>query len=105
MNPLIRCALAPAKPAPLPHLEGRGFQVDQHEAQPIFGCRQGTVLVHGTLAGGPGFPIEAPRRPMRLERPLKGRDQVLKLVEGHAREIQELRGAGLHVGEPYTGHT
>ena len=41
---------------------------------------------------------------MRLERGLKGRDQLLKLVEGQAGEIQELRGAGLHIGEPYTGH-
>ena len=38
---------------------------------------------------------------MRLERRLEGRDQLLKLVEGQAGQIQELRGAGLHVGEPY----
>ncbi len=42
---------------------------------------------------------------MGLERRLEGRDQLLKLLQGHAREIQELRGAGLHIGEPYTGHT
>jgi hypothetical protein len=44
VNPLIRFALAHAKQAPLYHLEGIGFQVDQHEEQPIFGCRQGAVL-------------------------------------------------------------
>jgi hypothetical protein len=37
---------------------------------------------------------------MYVERGLKGRDQVLKLLEGYAREIQELRGAGLQIGEP-----
>src|SRR5438105_8646585 len=31
--------------------------------------------------------------------------QLRKLVKGQAREIQELRGAGLHISEPYTGHT
>src|SRR5215475_10709430 len=41
---------------------------------------------------------------MRLERRLKVRDQLLKLVEGQAGQIQELRGAGLHIGKPYTGH-
>jgi len=55
---------------------------------------------NGKLAGGPGFPIEAPRRHPRLESRLKGRDQGLKLVEGHAGEIQEFRWAGLQVGEP-----
>jgi hypothetical protein len=41
---------------------------------------------------------------MRVERGLEGRDQLLKLFKGQARQIQELRGARLHVGEPYTGH-
>src|SRR5439155_13907649 len=31
-------------------------------------------------------------------------DQGLKLLEGHTGDIQELRGAGLQIGEPYTGH-
>src|SRR6266446_6317076 len=44
-------------------------------------CRQGAVLVDAKLAGGPGFPIEAPRGHMRLERGLEGRDERLKLVE------------------------
>ena len=101
VNPLIGFALAHAEQASLHHLEGVGLQVGEDEEQPIFRCRQGAVLVHGKLAGGPGFPIEAPRRHMRLERGLEGRDQLLKLVEGQAGEIQELRGAGLHVGEPY----
>jgi hypothetical protein len=41
---------------------------------------------------------------MGLERRLEGRHQLLKLVEGQAGQIQELRGAGLHIGKPYTGH-
>jgi hypothetical protein len=35
-----------------------------------------------------------------LERGLEGWDQLLKLVEGHAGEIQELYRAGLQLGEP-----
>jgi hypothetical protein len=105
VNPLIGFALAHAKQASLHHLEGIGFQVDQHEEQPIFGCRQGAVLIDGKLAGGPGFPIKAPHGYVRLERGLEGRDQRLKFLKGQTREIQELGGAGLHIGEPYTGHT
>src|SRR2546425_8213485 len=41
---------------------------------------------------------------MALERGLEGRDQLLKLVKRHAREIQELYRAGLQRGEPYTSH-
>jgi hypothetical protein len=39
-----------------------------------------------------------------LERDLEGRDQLLKLVESQAGEIQELYWTGLQVSEPYTGH-
>src|SRR5262245_30479316 len=35
---------------------------------------------------------------MRLKRRLKGRDELLKLVECQTRQIQELCRAGLHVG-------
>jgi hypothetical protein len=41
---------------------------------------------------------------MGLERRLEGRDQLLKLVEGQAGAIQELRGASLQIGKAYTGH-
>ena len=64
------------------------------------GVGQRAVFVDGKPARGPRFPIEAPRGHMGLERRLEGRDQLLKLVERQAREIQELRGARLHVGEP-----
>ena len=104
MDPLIGLALAHPEQAPLHHLEGVGLQVSEEEEQPVFRCRQGTILIDGKLAGGPGFPIEAPRRHMRLERRLKGWDEDLKLLEGQAGEIQKLCGAGLHIGEPYTGH-
>jgi hypothetical protein len=97
VNPLIRFALAHAKQAPLHHLEGIRFQIDQHEEQPIFGCRQGTVLIGGKLAGGAGLPIEPPHSHMRLERGLEGRDQRLKFLQGQTREIQALYRAGLHI--------
>ena len=104
VNPLIGFALAHAEQASLHHLERIRFEVDQNEKQAIFRGREGAVFVHGKLAGRPGFPIEAPRRHMGLERRLEGRDQVLKLVERQTRQIQELGGAGLRIGELYTGH-
>jgi hypothetical protein len=81
------------------HLERIGLEVDQNEEQAIFRRRERTGLVHRELAGGPRFPIEAPRGEMRVERGLKGRDEELKLVEREPGQIQELRGASLHVGE------
>jgi hypothetical protein len=100
VNPLIRFALAYAKQASLHHLEGIRFQVDQNEEQPIFGCRQRTVLIDDKLAGGPGFAIEAPCRHMGSEGGLEGWHQLLKLVERQAGEIQEFCRAGLHISEP-----
>jgi hypothetical protein len=97
---LIRFALAHAKQAPLQHLEGIGFQVDQNGEQPIFGCWERTVLVHHEPASGPRFAIESPRGHVRLERRLEGRDQRLKFLQGQTREIQKLCGAGLHIGKP-----
>ena len=99
VDPLLGFTLAPAKQASLHHLERRGLEGGEQEEPPICRRRQGAALVDGKLASGPGFPIEAPRRHMRLERRLEGRDQLLKLVEGHAGEIQELRRTGLQIGE------
>src|SRR5712691_5280300 len=93
-----------AEQTSLHHLEGIGLEVREQEKEPILRRRQGTVFVDGTLAGGAGCPIEAPRGHRRLERGLKGWDELLKLVERQAREIQELRGAGLQISEPYTSH-
>jgi hypothetical protein len=86
------------------HLERIGFQVGKNEEQAIFRRRKRTVLVHGKPVGGPRFPIETPRRQMRLVRGFKRRNQLLKLVEAQTGEIQELGGARLHIGESYTGH-
>ena len=104
MDPLIGFALSHTKQASLHHLEGVGLQVSEQEEEPIFRRRQRAVFVHGTLAGGAGFPIEAPRRHVGLERGFKRRHQLLELLESYARQIQELCGAGLHIGEPYTSH-
>jgi hypothetical protein len=104
VNPLIGFALAHAEEASLDHLQGVGFDVGQNKKEPIFGCRQGAVAIDGKLAGRPGFAIEPPYGHMRLEGRLKGRDQLLKLVEVQAGEIQELRRARLHIGKLYTGH-
>jgi hypothetical protein len=100
MNPLIRFTLAHTEQAPVHHLERIGLEVGQNKQEPIFRRRQRAVLIDAKLAGRPGFPIEAPRRHMRLERRLEGWNQVPKLVEGQAGQIQELHGAGLQIGEP-----
>src|SRR5207244_6599445 len=104
VEPLMRFALPHAEQTSLDHLEAVRLQRREQEEQPIFWRRQGAVLVHAKLTGGAGLPIEAPRRHRRLECGLKGWDELRKLVERQAREIQELGGAGLHVGKPYTSH-
>ena len=63
------------------------------------------MLVHGKPARGPGLPIEAPRRHVRLKRGIKRRDQLLKLVERETGHIQELRRAVLHVRALSMRHT
>ena len=57
--------------------------------------RERAVVVHGKPTSGPGFPVHPPRRHLALERGLEGRDQLLKLIQRHAREIQELHRTGL----------
>jgi hypothetical protein len=104
VDSLLGLALAHPAQAPLHHLGTGRLQVGEHEKQAIFQRRQGAVLIHAKLAGSPGFAIEASGRPMGLEGGFAGRHQLLKLVERHAGEIQELHGAGLLIGKPYTGH-
>src|SRR5215831_14498273 len=104
MNPLIGFALAHAEEASLHHMERVSLYIGQNKQKPVLRGWQGAVLIHAKLAGGPGFPIEAPRCHMRVERCLEGWNQVLKLVEGQAGHIQELHRAVLHVGELYMCH-
>src|SRR5215813_7681283 len=104
MNPLIGFALDHPEQAPVHHLEGIGFKVDQNEQEAIFWCREGAGFVDGKPACSPRFSIHAPRRHLGVERRLEGGNQLLKLVERQAHEIQELYRAGLQLGEPYTSH-
>jgi hypothetical protein len=62
-------------------LEAVRLEVREQEEQPICWRRQGAVPVHAKLTGGPGFPIEAPRGHVGVERRFKGRDELLKLIE------------------------
>jgi len=55
---------------------------------------------NGKPTSGPRLPIHPPRRHTGLERDLEKRDQLLKLVERHTREIQELHRARLQLGKP-----
>jgi hypothetical protein len=100
MNPLMGFALAHTEQPPLYHLQGIGLQIDQDKQQPILGGRQRTDLVGCLSANGASLPIEAPVGHMSLERTLKGRDQLPKLVQGKTGQIQDLHGAGLEIGEP-----
>jgi Domain of unknown function (DUF4277) len=70
---LIGFALAHAEQTSLNDLEAVRLQVREQEEQPVFRRREGAVFVDGKLAGGAGFPIEAPRRHMGVERSLEGR--------------------------------
>src|SRR6266851_5768308 len=100
VNPSIGFALHHPEQAPLHALERIRFQVDQNKQEPVFRRWQGAVLVHGKPTRGSRLPIHPPRRHPGLECRFEGRDQLLKLVEGQAREIQELSRAGLQLGEP-----
>jgi len=100
VNPSIGFALNHPEQAPLHDLERIRFQVDQDKQEPIFRCREGAVLVHGKPASRPRLPIHPPRRHPGLEGSFEGRDQVLKLVKRHAREIQKLHRARLQLGKP-----
>jgi len=100
VEPLLGFALDHPEQAPVYHWQRGGFEGDQQEDEPIVRGAQGAGLVHGTSPGGPGFPIQPPLRHMGLKSGFKGGDQVLKLVERHARQIEELCRAVLQVGEP-----
>src|SRR5215468_7051128 len=95
VNPLIGLALDHAEEAPVHHLEGVGFEIDEDEQEPVFRGREGAVFVDGKPARGPRFPIHLPGRHPGVERGLEGWDQLLKLVERQAGEIQERHWAGL----------
>jgi hypothetical protein len=84
MHPLMGGARPHAAQASWHHLERRGLAGDQDEEQSIFRRRSGAGLGHGKPARGPGLPIEPLRPHLHLERGLKGWDQVLELVVGHA---------------------
>jgi len=67
--------------------------------QPIFRRREGAVLIDGKPARGSRLPIHPPRHHPGLECRFEGRDQVLKLVKRHAREIQKRYWARLQLGK------
>src|SRR6266446_10726532 len=98
-------ALAHTEQASLDDLEAGRLQGREQEEQPVFRRRQRAVLVHAQPAGGAGLPSEAPRRHVGLERRLKGRNELGKLVEGQAGEIQQRRRARLHIGKPWSRRT
>src|SRR5262249_9636837 len=81
-----------------------GLGGGENEKERVVRGGEGAVFIHSKPARGPRFPIHPPRRHPGVERGLEGWDQLLKLVERQAREIQERHRAGLQLGKPYTSH-
>jgi hypothetical protein len=104
MNPLMGLALAHAEQPSLDDLEWIGLQIDQETQQAILRHRQRTVLVSRIPPGRARLPIEAPVGHVALKRGLKGWDQLPKLGHGETGQIQDLRRAGLEIGEPSRAH-
>jgi hypothetical protein len=104
VNPLMGLALAPAEQPSLDDLERIGLHIDQEKPQPILRRRQRTILVGRVPPGGARLPLEAPVGHVALERRLKAGDQRLKLVHGETGQSQDLRRAGLEIGEPSRAH-
>jgi hypothetical protein len=100
----MRRALAHAEQPSLDDWEWRGLHIDQEAQQPILRRRQRTVLVGRVPPGRARLPIEAPVGHMRLERGLKGWDQALEFLHGETGPIQDLRRAGLEIGESSHAH-
>ena len=98
-------ALAHAEQPSLDDLEWIGLHIDQEKQQPILRRRERTVLVGRVPPGRARLPIEAPVGHVALERGLKGWDQLLKFVHGETGQIQDLRRAGLEIGEPSRAHS
>ena len=104
VNPLVSLALAHPEQPPLGHLEGVGLQVDQDKQQPILRRRQGTVHRGRVPTGGARSSIEAPMGYMDLERSVKRRHQLPKLIHGETGPIEHLCGASLEIDEPSRAH-
>jgi hypothetical protein len=100
----MRLALAQAEHSSLDDVERIGLQRGQAKQQPILRRRQRTVLVGRVPPGRARLPSEAPIGHMGLECGLKRRHQLPKLIRGETGQIQDLRRAGLQVGEPSRAH-
>ena len=94
MPPLVGCALAHATETSLDHLQRVGFHIGQNNEESLVWRRERAVFVDREPAGGPGLPIEAPRRHTGVKRRRKGRDEELKRVE---------RKTGCTRGTPWGG--
>jgi len=94
MNPLRCLGLAHAEQAPMEHLNGMLLEGDQHEQQPIFRCRQGTVLIGRVASRLPTPSMQGPFGHGAQKRRLKGEYQRRKLVHGQARQISQVGGMG-----------
>jgi hypothetical protein len=98
-------ALAHAEPPSLADLAWRGLHIDPEKQPPILRRRERTVLVGRVPPGRARLPSEAPGGQVALERGLNGGDQRLKFVHGETGHIQDLRRAGLEIGEPSRAHS
>jgi hypothetical protein len=85
-------------------LEAIGLEVSEQEEQAILRCGQGASLIDAKLARGTGLAIESPQRHVGLKGVLKRLNQLLKLVQGQAGQIEEFHWMRLHLGELDTRH-
>ncbi len=100
VEPLVSFRLAHTEGGAVGHLYRCLLEIHQKEQQPVLRRRQWTVLVRGVAPGSTRVPIKAPGGHMGLECGIKGRDQLLQLCQRETGQIQDLRGAGLEIGEP-----
>ena len=104
VDPLIGFALAHAEQASLDHLEAVGFRVGEQEERPVFGCRQRQFWYTLNRRAVRGLPSKAHAAMYALGTPPRRAESAAETRRGQAGEIQELRGTGLQIGKPYSGH-
>jgi hypothetical protein len=99
MTPVMGLTLAHPTQPPRHDLPRGGFQVDQETHQPILRRWEWTVLIGRLATGGAWLPLEPPAGHMGLEGGFEGWHSRLQLVHRETGQVQDLRGAGLDVGE------
>jgi hypothetical protein len=91
MNPWGGFGLAHAKQAPMQQLCRILLEIDENAPQPIFRGWQRTILLGGVASRQPTPPVQGPGGHVPQERLRKRGHQRAKLIDGQARQIQDIR--------------